>query len=172
MITSNEQQEMLQSLILRSGNYFEQARTMQALCAECRYTQASLSKLLNVSQSYVGNKIRLLQYSAAEQALLLEYGLTERHARALLHVSPQKREKLITTAGKMRLTVHQTEEMIEKFDTVAPSTPSAAPQQLSAAQFMVQTQDAAQRLRALGYKTTCLSESGEGWHRITITIVD
>ena len=172
MITINEQQEMLQSLIMRSGNYFEQARTMQTLCAEYGYTQASLSKRLNVSQSYVGNKIRLLQYSAAEQALLLEYGLTERHARALLHVSPQKREKLIITTGKMRLTVHQTEEMIEKFDAVVPSTPTTASQQLSAAQFMMQTQDAAQRLRALGYKTTCLSESGEGWHRITITIVD
>ena len=66
MISSNEQQDMLQSLIMRSGNYFEQARTMQTLCAECGYTQASLSKRLNVSQSYVGNKIRLLQYSAAE----------------------------------------------------------------------------------------------------------
>ena len=172
MISCNDQKELLFALSARSGNYFEQARAMQALCAKYGYTQAFLSKQLGVSQSYVGNKIRLLQFSATEQALLLEYSLTERHARALLHASLQNRENLIATVGKMHLTVQQTEELIEKYHIDAHSVDIAIPTQACAEHFMSQTRAAAERLRAVGYKTTCLSESGEGWCRITVTIVD
>lgn len=171
---TNEQRESILLAECRSCNdIFTQARAMQALCEQYHYTQSSLAKKLRVSQSCVGNKIRLLKFSAAEQSLIIEKGLTERHARALLRIQPPKREKLIATAGNMRLTVQQTEELVEKYtEDAASNPPGEDSRQFSASGFLLQTQTAADKLRAIGYKTTCLTESGDGWCRITVTIVE
>ena len=154
---------------------FEQARIMQSLCTTNQFTQASLAKRLGVSQSYIGNKIRLLQFSLQEQIKISEFSLSERHARALLRAKAPQREKLIATVGNMHLTVAQTEELVEKYAAgkISIVTPPAMhPVPFNADGYVLQMQTGAERLRALGYKTTCLTESGEGWMRITVTIVE
>lgn len=153
---------------------FEQARIMQSLCTTNQFTQASLAKRLGVSQSYIGNKIRLLQFSAWEQSKISEFSLSERHARALLRAKAPQREKLIATVGNMHLTVAQTEELVEKYANNETPPISQSPQHVSfnVEGYVSQTQTGAERLRALGYKTTYLTESGEGWIRITVTIVE
>ncbi len=175
MIDTLDRQSLICHLEKREGNIFEQAIAMQLLCKNFHYTQASLAKRLGISQSCVGNKIRLLQFSAHEQAQILEFGLTERHARVLLRAQPPKREKLIATVGNMHLTVQQTEELVEKYTVtnLPPAVQSGCmPAHVNADHFLLQTQNYADKLRSVGYKTTCLTESGEGWCRITVTIVE
>ena len=175
MIAIFEEAQLLELLEQHRANIFEQASAMQMLCSRYGYTQACLAKKLHISQSCVGNKIRLLQFSDAEQAQLLEFGLSERHARALLRVKPPKRERLIATAGNMHLTVQQTEDLIDKYQTNSSEQQTACTNfaiPADAESFLLQTQNGAERLRSLGYKTTCLTESGEGWRRITVTIVN
>ena len=153
------------------ADMFAQAEAMYALCAKHGYTQSSLAEQIGVSQSCIGNKTRLLQFSPVERSAIRQHRLTERHARALLRAKPPKREKLIETAAAMRLTVQQTEELVEKYATTG-IVLSTDTQTINADSFITQTQAAAQRLCSLGYRTTCMTETGEHWRRITITIIE
>ncbi len=170
-----DESQLLLRLKMREGTIFEQAKAMQELCTQYNYSQSALASLLGVSQSCVGNKIRLLRFSTWEQAQILEYGLSERHARALLRIQSPKREKLIATVGKMHLTVHQTEELVEKYANPTQDAEEHNQSSLSittAETFLQHMQISAEKLRTLGYKTTCMTESSDGWHRITVTILE
>lgn len=155
-------------------NMFEQAFFMRDICAKHSMTQSALAKLLNVSQSSIGNKIRLLQYSEQERNAILLYQLSERHARALLRIFPPKRAKLIEAVGKQRLTVQQTEELIEKYSENhfedAPLELYSAVVPCSIDVFLHRIQSGADQLRQAGNTVTCLLERGESWHRVTVTI--
>lgn len=181
----DHEQSLFNQLMDGDSDMFTCAHAMHMLCEKYRYTQASLAKRIGVSQSTVGNKIRLLQFLQNERALIREFSLSERHARVLLRILPPRREKLIATAGNLHLTVQQTEDLVEKY--AQDSQPFSinrfneqkesiqhyfSNEQLNADTFLSRTQSASDHLRTLGYKTTCLTESGEGWHRITVTIVE
>lgn len=171
--TMNEQR-LMERLLQRECGMFEQGAVMQTLCQKHGYTQAILARKLCVSQSYIGNKIRLLQFSTQEQELIRKYALTERHARVILRVTPSQRINVITAVGNMHLTVHQTEEFVDQrmsehnFDIKCEIVENS----LSANAFLQRVQAGAERLRTVGYKTTCLTESGENWQRITVMIVE
>lgn len=73
--------------------YFEEAQAFCALIAEHGITQEELAQKLGKSQSSIANKIRLLKLSPEIRGILLEYGLSERHARALLRIPDEKNRK-------------------------------------------------------------------------------
>ena len=92
---------------------FEQASALVNLLREWQITQEEAAKRLGISQSYLANKLRLLKLSPEEQNEILQYELTERHARALLRVDdPALREKILRQAGEKHLNVSQTEELV------------------------------------------------------------
>ena len=179
LLSNCSEEILLQICQESSANMFDKASAMHALCSECGYTQSGLSKQLRISQSAVANKIRLLQYNMHERSLILCTNLTERHARALLRAAPMQRTNLIRTVAEMHLTVQQTEELIDKYktnynfidkpaDLTVLHITSSHPAELFAKQIL----HSADQLRNTGQKVTCLSESGEGWQRITVTILD
>lgn len=172
--TMNGQQQLIELLLQREYNMFEQGAAMQTLCQKYGHTQATLAKILGFSQSYIGNKIRLLQFSTQEQEMIRKYGLTERHARVILRVTSSQRINVITAVGNMHLTVHQTEEFVDRRIPECNSDIKceAVENSLSANAFLQRVQAGAERLRTVGYKTTCLTESGENWQRITVMIVE
>lgn len=58
---------------------------------------------MDLSQSTVANKLRLLQFSKEEEGLIREARLTERHARALLRVkNPIARKELLQKSSRER----------------------------------------------------------------------
>ena len=66
-----------------------------------------------MSQSALANKLRLLKLTPEEQELILENGLTERHARALLKVDDVlQRRKVLELIARRGLNVAQTEALI------------------------------------------------------------
>ena len=70
---------------------------------------------MSLSQSAVANKLRLLKLSYEEQRLIVENGLTERHARALLKVEAQEvRIDIIKHISSLKLNVANTEQYVEK----------------------------------------------------------
>lgn len=170
--TMNEQQ-LTELLLRRECDMFEQGAAMHTLCQMYGHTQATLARKLGVSQSYIGNKIRLLQFSMQEQELIHKYALTERHARVILRVTPSQRINVITAVGNMHLTVHQTEEFVDQrmSEHINDIKCEVVENSLSANTFLQRVQAGAERLRTVGYKTTCLTESGENWQRITVMIV-
>jgi ParB family chromosome partitioning protein len=95
-------------------NMFELAYGMRNLIEQHGLTQDELAKRMSMSQSAIANKIRLLRFSYDEQRLILECGLTERHARALLRLeSAEERISTIERIVERSLTAEETEEYID-----------------------------------------------------------
>lgn len=105
---------LLENLQRQDLDMFEEANALVNLLREWHITQEEAAKRLGISQSYLANKLRLLKLSSQEQSQILEYKLTERHARALVRVDDlAARQKLLQTVGERRLNVSQTEELVE-----------------------------------------------------------
>lgn len=96
-----------------SLNYFEEALAIANLMQMLGVTQQVIANRLGKTQSTVANKLRLLKYPLEVQEKMLESGLTERHARALLPLlGHEKLEQAITAAAEKEMTVSQTEQYV------------------------------------------------------------
>lgn len=71
-------------------NIFEEAEAISKLISIYALTQEQIAARLSVSQSYVANKLRLLRLGSDERTIILENGITERHARTLLRLQDKK----------------------------------------------------------------------------------
>ncbi len=94
---------------------FEEARGISRLIRRYGITQEQAAGKLGKSQSTIANKLRLLNLTYDEQDWIVQAGLTERHARALLRIYDQglRREALSKIiAGHLNVT--QSEELIDE----------------------------------------------------------
>ena len=105
---------LVENLQREDLNCFEQAESIDKLIRLYGLTQEEAAHRLGCAQPTVANKLRLLSLSAEERAALLAAGATERHARALLRVPPEKRMALIDKIGRLHWTVAQTEKEAER----------------------------------------------------------
>lgn len=95
-------------------NMFEEARALRGMITMCSLTQREIAKKMNVSQSYIANKLRLLNFSDYIQMLIIDAGLTERHARLLLKLKGENDIKTaIQKIKTMRLPVSASEVLID-----------------------------------------------------------
>lgn len=105
---------VVENLLREDLNMFETAVAMDKLCREHGLTQEEVAARLSVSQSYVANKLRLLRFDTPMREKLLQAGLTERHARALLRLSPSLWETASDRVITRRYNVEATERMVEE----------------------------------------------------------
>ncbi|MBR2296754.1 MAG: ParB/RepB/Spo0J family partition protein [Clostridia bacterium] len=106
---------IIENLMREDLNIFEQAMAIEALIDTYGLTQEQIARRLSNSQSFVANKLRLLRLSESEREKILENGLTERHARALLRIlDPELRDKVLSKIIEDGLNVSRTEELIEQ----------------------------------------------------------
>ena len=106
---------IIENLLREDLNMFEEAYGYKKLIENHRLTQEEVAKRMSVSQSAVANKLRLLRLSFEEQKLILDAGLTERHARALLRIEdPRERSSALKYIIESRFNVSATEAYIEK----------------------------------------------------------
>lgn len=73
-------------------HYMEEAAAISRLITHYGLSQEEAAKRLGRSQPAVANKLRLLRLSPACVEQLRKYGLTERHARALLRLEGEERQ--------------------------------------------------------------------------------
>ncbi len=93
---------------------FEEARGISRLIRRYGITQEQAAKKLGKSQSSVANKLRLLNLTYEEQDWIVQAGLSERHARALLRIYDQElRKEALSKIIAENLNVAQSEELIE-----------------------------------------------------------
>lgn len=106
---------IVENLLRRDLNMFEQAKAFEKLIAEYGLTQSEVAERLSTSQSCVANKLRLMKLSDDEQNYIIENGLTERHARALLRITdiPLRKAAMMAIADK-KLNVSSAESYIER----------------------------------------------------------
>lgn len=106
---------LIENLQRENLNYLEEALGYVSLMKNFNFTQELLAQRLGKSQSTIANKIRLLKLSDPIRKLLLEHGLTERHARALLKIDSEEQQyKMIEEIRERGLTVSQAEKRIAK----------------------------------------------------------
>lgn len=106
---------LIENLQRENLNYIEEALGYVSLMKNFNMTQENLAKRLGKSQSTIANKIRLLKLSDKIRKLLINNGLTERHARALLKIESEEEQlKMISEISERGLTVSQAEKRIER----------------------------------------------------------
>ena len=104
---------LLENLQRKNLNPIEEARTYQKILELDQMTQEELAKTMGKSQSSVANKLRLLSLSDDVQDALLKEKISERHARALLAVDNQEKQKqLLNKIIANKMTVRELEEEI------------------------------------------------------------
>lgn len=106
---------IIENLLRKDLNMFEQAYGFKKLIENHGLTQDEVARKMSLSQSAVANKIRLLKLSDAEQRLVLEKDLSERHARALLRLdSREARIEAINYIASTSMNVINTEQYIDE----------------------------------------------------------
>ena len=93
---------------------FDEARTVVGMIKMCGLTQSEAARKMGVSQPYVANKVRLLNFSEEIQELILKRGLSERHARLLLRLPCDGAVKeAIEKISSMHLSVMASEALVD-----------------------------------------------------------
>ena len=106
---------IIENLLREDLNMFEQAYGFKNLIENYHLTQDEVARRMSMSQSAVANKLRLLHLSYEEQKMILEYSLTERHARAMLKLeSNSRRKEVIERVYQEKMNVQTTERYIEE----------------------------------------------------------
>ena len=102
---------LLENLQREDLNFIEESLGYENLIKEHNFTQQQLAEKLGKNQSTIANKLRIVkQY-------LVENGLTERHARALLKLPNEElMMDIVQKVVKLELTVKKTEKLIN--DTI------------------------------------------------------
>ena len=119
VIDADERQAALFSLIeniqRHDLSFFEEAQAIQRLISYYGLSQEEAAKKLGKAQSTLSNKLRILKLPEEIQSAIIKFGMTERHARALLKLEDEKKQQLaVKIIVEKRLNVSQTEALIEK----------------------------------------------------------
>lgn len=96
-------------------NMFEEARGISRLIRKYGITQEEAAIRLGKKQSTVANKLRLLKLSLEDQDWIIQAGLSERHARALLRIEDEElRKELLSRIVAEGLSAKETEDVVMK----------------------------------------------------------
>ena len=105
---------LLENLQRKNLNPIEGARTYQKILEIDQMTQEELAKTMGKSQSAVANKIRLLSLPDEIQDSLLKEQISERHARTLLNIPDNKKQKeMLKKVIDNKMSVRALEEEIK-----------------------------------------------------------
>lgn len=114
---------LIENLQRENLHYFEEAEAYAGLLKQ-GISQDTLARRLGKSASGVANKLRLLKLEPELRHFLWEEGLSERHARALLALPDvYARRRIAQQAAAQRLTVRETEALVQKAQRRLPVPP-------------------------------------------------
>ena len=105
---------LLENLQREDLNFIEEALGYENLIKEHNFTQQQLAEKLGKSQSTIANKLRILKLPQSIKESLVQNGLTERHARALLKLPNEElMNEVVLKIVKNELTVKKTEKLVK-----------------------------------------------------------
>ncbi|MBS4539305.1 nucleoid occlusion protein [Clostridium sp. D2Q-11] len=105
---------LIENLQREDLNFLEEAEGYNNLINDHGLTQQELAEKVGKNQSTIANKLRVLRLPEEIKKLLLENGLSERHARALLKLPEEDLQfKILDRVIKNDLTVKKTEALIK-----------------------------------------------------------
>lgn len=161
---------LLENLQRENLNPFEQAQGLRDVIALWDCTQAEAAKRLGMAQPTLANKLRLLQLTTDQRQFVLDNGLTERHARAVLRLPENRRSEALITIAKRRMNARQTDLYIEQvLNAAAPGRHRIS--MVKDVRIFVNTIDHAIRLMTdNGVPATAHREERDGYIEYTVRI--
>ncbi|ADU28284.1 ParB/RepB/Spo0J family partition protein [Ethanoligenens harbinense] len=105
---------LLENLQRQDLHFFEEAESMCRLVETVGMTQEQVAAKLGKSQPTIANKLRLLQLTPEVRDIIMEKGLTERHARALLRLPPSLQAAALQRILNGKLNVAETDRLVEE----------------------------------------------------------
>lgn len=106
---------VIENLQRENLHFFEEAMAIERLLKGFGMTQEEVARKLGKSQSALSNKLRILRLPDEIRYNVTLYGLTERHARALLRLpTTALMEQVIDNIVEQGLTVNATEQFISE----------------------------------------------------------
>jgi len=106
---------LVENILRRDLGMFELATAFMRICDLYGISQSDLAASISVTQSFVSNKIRLLKFDKKEREQIVNAGLTERHARALLRIADTSlRAKILSDVIERGYNVRQTEDYVDR----------------------------------------------------------
>ena len=112
---------LIENLQREDLNFIEEAEGYSHLLHDHNFTQQDIADKVGKNQSTIANKLRILKLTSEIKSMLLEYKLTERHARALLKLpDDQLQMEILQQVIKKDLNVKTTEKLItETLDSLS-----------------------------------------------------
>ncbi len=175
---TNEREKTIALLVdnIRSQqlNFFEEAEAIQNLIEHCGLTQEEAAAKLGRVQSTIANKLRLLRLTLEERETIVQFKLTERHARSLLRIaSPEDRMIMLDRIIDEGLNVDKTEQLIDEFiggDNHKQRYKKRTGVLRSVGIFMNTIKKAVESMKAVGIKADIVEEKGEDYIEYKIRI--
>ena len=161
---------MVENLQRQDLDFIEEAMGISRLLEDWNMSQEQAARLLGKSQSAVANKLRLLQLTTDQRQFVLDNGLTERHARAVLRLPENRRSEALITIAKRRMNARQTDLYIEQvLNAAAPGRHRIS--MVKDVRIFVNTIDHAIRLMTdNGVPATAHREERDGYIEYTVRI--
>ena len=107
---------LVENLQRKDLDFLEEAHAYEQLLSEFDLTQGELAKKIGKSQSTIANKLRILKLDINIQKKLKNPQVSERHARILLKINDNEKQKeIIKKIINEKLTVRDTEKIVNGF---------------------------------------------------------
>ena len=162
---------LLENVQRENLNFFEEAEGLRAVIENGGLSQSEAAALVGKTQPTVANKLRLLALDSDIQRGIIAAGLTERHARALLTVDPDKRADVLNRIVAQGLNVAQTEALISRMSEEKPRRQQTRGAIKDLKMFDNSLQNAVKTLRRCGIRSQILCREKERWVEYTVKIM-
>lgn len=103
---------LIENLQRQDLNFFEEAEGIARLIEQFGFTQEQAAARIGKAQATVANKLRLLRLSPEQRRRILAAGLTERHARSLLRLPEDKRDRMLARMIDGKLNVADADRLV------------------------------------------------------------
>ena len=160
---------LLENIQRTDLNPFEQAQGLRDMMVLWDCTQAEAAKRLGMAQPTLANKLRLLQLTADQRQFVLDNGLTERHARAVLRLPENRRSEALIMIAKRKMNARATDLYIDQLLNETPGKHRVS--MVKDVRIFVNTIDHAIRLMTdNGVPATSHREERDGYIEYTVRI--
>lgn len=162
---------LIENLQRRQLNFIEEARAIKELAHRYNMTQGEIASSLGKTQSAVSNLLRTLKLPLDVQEKLVQNGLSQRHARALLSLTHEGQTKALATIIEKNLNVEQTEKLVEKISQEENKHCRKRKIFFKDVKIFIKTIDhAVETMQSAGIKATCEKSEDDENYKFTVTV--
>ena len=165
---------LLENIQREDLNPFEQAQGLRDVIALWDCTQAEAAKRLGMAQPTLANKLRLLQLTTDQRQFVLDNGLTERHARAVLRLPESRRTAALEKIARDKLSVREADRLVDAMLAAPKDTPgpcrSTVPMVGDVRLFVNTLQHAVDLMTQRGIPAVTSCEQADGFLEYTVRI--